>query len=102
MKQIKLFLTVGLFVFSFSMFASNDKPIKQEIASDLMCCVGEAHDGVEGTAGYIKISVKKCATVPVGGNRGSAYASDCENANVAAQKAVNAMKKMTFEITRPY
>lgn len=73
MKKTKLFSTFCLFMSSLSLFASNNEneEFKQNFNEVTMCCVGQASIGIPGTADYIKISVKKCAT-SAKGNRDQA------------------------------
>lgn len=102
MPKMKLFLTFGLFVLSFSLFASNSgkEELKRNLNEVTMCCVGQASEGIEGTAGYIKISVKKCATSATN-NRDQAYVYACTNAKKAAENALNALKNMDLTLKQP-
>lgn len=102
MPKMKLFLTFGLSVLSSSLFASNSgkEELKRNFNEVTMCCVGQASEGIVGTAGYIKISVKKCATSATG-NRDQAYVYACANAKIAAEKALEVHKKMDLTLKQP-
>jgi len=99
MKKTKLFSTFCLFMSSLSLFASNNEneEFKQNFNEVTMCCVGQASIGIPGTADYIKISVKKCAT-SAKGNRDQAYVYACTNAQKAAENALNALKNMDLTL----
>jgi len=102
MPKMKLFLTFGLFVLSFSLFASNSgkEEFKRNFSEVTICCLGHASEGVDGTAGYIKISIKKCAT-SLTDDRAQAYVSACKNAQTAADNALKAFKNMDLTIIQP-
>ena len=73
----------------------------EQIFNDVtMCCVDSASEGAEGTAGYVKITVKKCATSPKG-DRAAAYVSACANAKVAANNALKVLKNVDLTIIQP-
>lgn len=99
MKKTKLFSTFCLFMSSLSLFASNNEneEFKQNFNEVTICCLGHASEGVYGSAGYIKISVKKCAT-SAKGNKDQAYVYACTNAQKAAENALNALKNMDLTL----
>lgn len=85
-----------------SLSASNEeKKVFEQIFNDVtMCCVDSASTGTDGTAGYVKITIKKCATSATG-DRAAAYVSACANAKAAANNALRALGKVDLIIIQP-